>query len=293
MSGSKRLLNWHVNNRVLVTVVVEVRSTQTLSSIFYTGKIGKLQPNGETERGNGGEKQDWSLFFLFIEFFLVDGVPMEIAVHVRPWFAGSGALRFYRSVKSTSVGAAKGGDHELVMKDGSPQIAAKSPSCQEHRRDTAYPVYMRSDRGSRVGFTVHWKIEAHKSSRPPVTVSDLSVHGHAVTYPSGRSDQGSRIGLVVYEYNPPQSSQSRSIRGTFTSNQHIIVTFRKFCHGNSSVSAKVGPDLLAPATCSRSSRILQEASPIQLRSNRGSRIGIVVSERPFVSRPKAKWTVSE
>uniref|UniRef100_A0A0N4WU51 Uncharacterized protein n=1 Tax=Haemonchus placei TaxID=6290 RepID=A0A0N4WU51_HAEPC len=51
--------------------------------------------------------------------------------------------------------------------------------------------------------------------------------------------------------------------------------------------------LLAPATCSRSSRILQGTSPIQLRSNRGSRIGNVVSERPFVSRPKAKWTVSE
>uniref|UniRef100_A0A7I5E8M2 MSP domain-containing protein n=1 Tax=Haemonchus contortus TaxID=6289 RepID=A0A7I5E8M2_HAECO len=94
----------------------------------------------------------------------------------------------------------KEGVHELVLKNGT------SPNrCQIevvtvlplHRRDVTYPIDSRSNRGSRVGspFT--------SASHHRQQVADLSVRGRESATPvKERSDQGSRVDLIVHDAKP-------------------------------------------------------------------------------------------
>nr|CDJ97988.1 unnamed protein product [Haemonchus contortus] len=99
----------------------------------------------------------------------------------------------------------KEGVHELVLKDGPLQIAAKlKRSLLLHRRDVTYPMDSRSNRGSRLGspFT---SASHHRRQvfRPLVKVTDLSVRGHeSATLVKERSDQGSRVDLIVHDAKP-------------------------------------------------------------------------------------------
>nr|CDJ94833.1 unnamed protein product [Haemonchus contortus] len=79
-----------------------------------------------------------------------------------------------------------------------------------HRRDVTYPIDSRSNRGSRVGspFTSasHHRQQVSDGSwsiRPLAKVADLSVRGRESATPvKERSDQGSRVDLIVHDAKP-------------------------------------------------------------------------------------------
>nr|CDJ81466.1 unnamed protein product [Haemonchus contortus] len=79
-----------------------------------------------------------------------------------------------------------------------------------HRRDVTYPIDSRSNRGSRIGspFTSasHHRRQVSDGSwsiRPLVKVNDLSVRGReSPTLVKERSDQGSRVDLIVHDAKP-------------------------------------------------------------------------------------------
>ncbi|VDO79879.1 unnamed protein product [Haemonchus placei] len=72
-----------------------------------------------------------------------------------------------------------------------------------HRRDVTYPIDSRSNRGSRVGPPFTSASHHRRHIRPLVKVTDLSVRGHeSATLGKERSDQGSRVDLIVHDAKP-------------------------------------------------------------------------------------------